>query len=664
MPSTTAAGSAIAISTGTPASFDAAGFAALAYTEIGGIDKIGVIGPTFGKVEFQPLKGPKDKLKGAPDYGTLTPSMAYDEADAGQAVLRVAAEDETQRLYPVRVTYPNGSIRYARARVFAATENVDGAESVLMTNASIEICTKPVKVSASGTPAPAFTTPPSISPSSGAVGTTFTASNGAASNSTALTRRWLLNGSSIGTGATVTPNAAGTLVLEVTATGPGGSTVANSASVTVGSTSTKFTRTAAAAATSNPETAPLATGATQEMNTTTDSTLSQKIAGSALLPIITATGGSPYLRTANNGVYFPSGAYAGSSSNGNLGTAAPSYATDAASWGYEVEIYTNAPRIEFAQNAGVTTHGARVQVDGRYVDKAGKFYPSGSASFTVVDFAGVSAWRRIKLEGEFNTCLFSINVAPGFEVQKVAAPADRVLVAGFGNSLLEGVQSMPTGQTIGAIIQQAGFFKTAARLAGWTDARQAGVGGTDFFRVGTNGRLPIMHQIPRFLVVNPDIAGADVDLVVFSTETNDISVWLGSGGWTVTSPDGNTTFTSSTAQDTATYQALVAYTLGRIRATFPNAIIMVPGVWPQNLGITSGIIAMENAIKAAVAQLGDAKAIFVPVSTSTSPWLTDANKATYLGQDNLHPTPLGHAELLGGKVNAAYRAIIAGQQPA
>lgn len=150
----TAAGTGLAISTGTPASFDAAGFAALTYTEVGGVDKIGTIGGTFGKTDFQPLKGPKDKLKGSPDYGTLTPSMAYDEADAGQSVLRAAAEDQTQRLYPVRITYANGSIRYFRARVFAATEGVDGADSVLMTNASIEICTKPIRVKAGVTPAP------------------------------------------------------------------------------------------------------------------------------------------------------------------------------------------------------------------------------------------------------------------------------------------------------------------------------------------------------------------------------------------------------------------------------------------------------------------------------------------------------------------------------
>jgi hypothetical protein len=150
MTSTTAAGTGIAISAGTLTAFDAAGFAALSYTEIGGVDKIGPIGATFGKTEFQPLKGGKDKQKGAADYGALSLSMAYDEGDAGQALLRAAGEDQTQRLYAVRVTFPTGAIRYFRTRVFGTPESVDGAESVIMTNAVVEICTKPVKVGASG----------------------------------------------------------------------------------------------------------------------------------------------------------------------------------------------------------------------------------------------------------------------------------------------------------------------------------------------------------------------------------------------------------------------------------------------------------------------------------------------------------------------------------
>lgn len=148
MASTTAAGTTLAVSIASPATYDAAGFAALTHTEIGGIEKIGAIGAVFAKVEFQPLKGPKDKHKGSPDYGSLAPSMALDDTDAGQTILRTAANDGTSKLYSFKVTYPTGTIRYFQGRCFGFPETVDGADSVIMANPTIEICTKPVQVAA------------------------------------------------------------------------------------------------------------------------------------------------------------------------------------------------------------------------------------------------------------------------------------------------------------------------------------------------------------------------------------------------------------------------------------------------------------------------------------------------------------------------------------
>lgn len=91
------------------------------------------------------------------------------------------------------------------------------------------------------TPAPVFTVQPSIAPSSGTIGDTFSGSDGSASNTTSFTRRWLLDGTSIGTGTTVVPIAGGSLVLEATAHGPGGDTAATSSSVTVSPTPSTIT---------------------------------------------------------------------------------------------------------------------------------------------------------------------------------------------------------------------------------------------------------------------------------------------------------------------------------------------------------------------------------------------------------------------------------------
>jgi hypothetical protein len=148
MGSTTAAGSALAIGATAPATMDAAGFAALTLTEIGSLEKIGTLGASFAKVEFTPLKGAKDKHKGSPDYGSLQPSMAFDSTDAGQVLLRTAADDATSKLYPFLVTLPTGDKRYFMGRVFGNPETVDGADSIVMAAPTIEVCTKPVKVAA------------------------------------------------------------------------------------------------------------------------------------------------------------------------------------------------------------------------------------------------------------------------------------------------------------------------------------------------------------------------------------------------------------------------------------------------------------------------------------------------------------------------------------
>lgn len=145
MGSTTAAGTAIAISAGKPSTQDKAGYVALTFTEVGNVEQLGTIGATTEKVEFQPLKGPKQKHKGPTDYGSLAPSIAHDPADAGQTLLRTAADPDNNELYAYRVTYPSGDKRYFQGRVFGYPENVGAAASMLMVNPTIEIDTKIVK---------------------------------------------------------------------------------------------------------------------------------------------------------------------------------------------------------------------------------------------------------------------------------------------------------------------------------------------------------------------------------------------------------------------------------------------------------------------------------------------------------------------------------------
>jgi hypothetical protein len=149
MTSSTAAGSTLAISAASPATEDAAGYAALTFTEIGQIEKIGSVGATFAKVEFKPLKGATQKHKGSVDYGSLQPSLAHDAGDAGQTLLRTAADDATSTLYSFKVTYPDGAKRFFQGRVFGYPETTDGADTIIMATPTVEISTKIGKVAAS-----------------------------------------------------------------------------------------------------------------------------------------------------------------------------------------------------------------------------------------------------------------------------------------------------------------------------------------------------------------------------------------------------------------------------------------------------------------------------------------------------------------------------------
>ncbi|QQV76529.1 hypothetical protein H5J25_13860 [Sphingomonas aliaeris] len=141
----TGAGSTIGISVATPATKDVAGYATLTYTKGGNCEKIGTIGATFAKTEFQPLDGAKEKLKGSADYGSLQPSFALDDSDAGQTLFKTAADNENNTLYSFCVTYQSGAKRYFQGRVFGWPETVDGADPVVMAMPTVEICTKVVR---------------------------------------------------------------------------------------------------------------------------------------------------------------------------------------------------------------------------------------------------------------------------------------------------------------------------------------------------------------------------------------------------------------------------------------------------------------------------------------------------------------------------------------
>ncbi|OWK32303.1 hypothetical protein [Sphingomonas mucosissima] len=144
---TTAAGSALAISAVLPSRADLLGYATLTYLDIGGLEKIGTYGGTPATVSYQPLRGARQKRKGPTDFGGLQPKLAPDYADAGQALLAVAAA-EKRRQFAFRIMLSDGGIRYFQGRVFDFLEAVENAESILHVTGRVEINTPIVKATA------------------------------------------------------------------------------------------------------------------------------------------------------------------------------------------------------------------------------------------------------------------------------------------------------------------------------------------------------------------------------------------------------------------------------------------------------------------------------------------------------------------------------------
>lgn len=148
MGSTTAAGTGLAISAALPTAQTEAAYKMLTYTEVGGVDQIGTFGASTEVVTFTPLKGAVQKRKGPTNYGALNPSMALDDSDAGQQLLATASAPTNNAEYAVRVTKPDGSLRFFQAIVFGMPENIGAANAMIMANPVLEINSPVLKVAA------------------------------------------------------------------------------------------------------------------------------------------------------------------------------------------------------------------------------------------------------------------------------------------------------------------------------------------------------------------------------------------------------------------------------------------------------------------------------------------------------------------------------------
>ena len=135
-------GAFVEVSFTAPATFDEAGYAAIAdYVELGGNLSLPTFGGTSSSSSNTPLKtGTVCKSKGAIDWGQLTLDSLHVESDAAQLLMFTGLNGVNKfNDLTVKLTYGNGAVRYTGGIVSAYTETVGSAGDDIMMGAVIDL---------------------------------------------------------------------------------------------------------------------------------------------------------------------------------------------------------------------------------------------------------------------------------------------------------------------------------------------------------------------------------------------------------------------------------------------------------------------------------------------------------------------------------------------
>lgn len=145
---------AMTANTTAPATFDAAGYGALTYIDLGCMNNISPFGDESNLVTFDCInEGRTKKLKGQRNAGTMTLTIALDDTTTGYDNIQLAEADDSTGDYYFKVVFENpqnatgnGAIRYFGGKVMSVREAPGGADDVVTIEMVVEINTKPVKV--------------------------------------------------------------------------------------------------------------------------------------------------------------------------------------------------------------------------------------------------------------------------------------------------------------------------------------------------------------------------------------------------------------------------------------------------------------------------------------------------------------------------------------
>jgi hypothetical protein len=133
----TLAGTTLALSAGVPATFNSAGYAALTYTTLGEVIKVGPLGRKYTVTLHKPIgSSATQKLKGSFDEGGFSADIGVDSSDAGQTLAKAGLI--VNSLYSVKLWHQgSGLIQYFQGLITGFTTNMGGVDDI--DSASIDI---------------------------------------------------------------------------------------------------------------------------------------------------------------------------------------------------------------------------------------------------------------------------------------------------------------------------------------------------------------------------------------------------------------------------------------------------------------------------------------------------------------------------------------------
>lgn len=134
----TSAGSTLGIVATAPATYTEAGFAALSFVLVGEITDFGEFGREYAKVDHKAVGRRRVvKRKGSFDDGGFDLQIGRDVSDAGQILLKAAANSDAS--YSYCMTLQDGTKYYFSAQAMSFKTKVGGVDDITTISVKLEI---------------------------------------------------------------------------------------------------------------------------------------------------------------------------------------------------------------------------------------------------------------------------------------------------------------------------------------------------------------------------------------------------------------------------------------------------------------------------------------------------------------------------------------------